>query len=103
MATGGLIQMNKSMRCRQKEGTRQKLCVFKERWRRGQRNKEQTLDGDKTKQMHSNWSELNMVERFHLLCAANEPYHWSENLIFYGAMETGLKMLLIHRRVVAVV
>jgi len=44
-----------------------------------------------------------MVESFHLLCAANEPYHWSENLIFNGAVETGLKVLLIHGRVVVVV
>lgn len=78
MATGGLIQMNRLMRCRQKEGTRQEFCVLKERWRRGQQDKEQAADGDTTRRMlcvsaHSNWSELNMVEPFNLLCAANEP------------------------------
>ena len=52
MATGGLIRMNKSMRCTQKEGTRQEFSVVRDRWRRGQQDKEQAADGDKTKRMY---------------------------------------------------
>jgi hypothetical protein len=43
MATGGIIQMNKSMRCRQKEGTRQEFCALEERWRCGEQDKDKLL------------------------------------------------------------
>jgi hypothetical protein len=52
MATGGLIQLNKSMRCTQKKGMRKEFCVLKDRRRHCQQYKEQAADGDFTMQIH---------------------------------------------------